>query len=83
MKHYNQMPLNILQIMLEREIIEIAETHNVHIESLSFQEREMYENGGDWCETIDTTMNVNGKLVNYEIEWDCDTEEITTVVKAE
>lgn len=83
MKHYNQMPLNILQIMLEREIIEIEKTHDVHIEAMSFHESDMYQNGDDWCETIYATMNVGGELVDYEFEWDCDSEEITTVMKAD
>jgi hypothetical protein len=68
--------------MLEREIIEIEETHDVHIETLNFHESDLYKNGDDWCETIYTTMRVNSKLMEYEIEWDCDCEEITTVLKA-
>ena len=80
MKHYNQLPLNVLQIMLEREIIEIEKTHNVYLESLLFPKSDIYQNGGDWCETIYATMKVNEDYKVYEFEWDCNDEEITTVM---
>lgn len=81
MKHYNHLPLNVLQIMLEREIIDIEKTHNVYVESISFPESDIYKNGDSWCETIYATMKVNDDDKEYEFEWDCNDEEITTVIE--
>ena len=76
------MKLSTLQIMIEREIIDIEKTHDVYIESLSFQESEMYQQGdGHWCETIYAEVRVDNTTIDYELEWDTEDEEITSVVK--
>lgn len=83
MKHYNQMPLKVLQLMIEREIIEIEKTHDVHVESMRFPESEMYQQGdGHWCETIYAWVKVDNTNIYYELEWDTEDEEITSVIKS-
>jgi len=82
MKHYNHLPLNVLQIMLEREIIDIEKTHDVYVVGLSFPESEMYQQGdGHWCETIYAEVSVDNTTIDYEFEWDTENEEITSVMK--
>ena len=76
------MRLSTLQVMIEREIIDVEKTHDVFIEGLSFPESEMYQQGdGHWCETIYAKVMVNGEVKDYELEWDTEDEEITSVMK--
>ena len=78
---YNRMRLSTLQMMIEREIIDIEKTHDVFVEGLNFPECEMYQQGdGHWCETIYAKVMVNGEVKDYELEWDTEEEEITSVM---
>lgn len=84
MKHYSQLSLKVLKLMIEREIISIEKTHDVWAESIMFSQGEEYQQGdGHWCETIYATVVVGPDTFDYELEWDIDDEKITTVTKGE
>ena len=83
MKYYNQLPLKYLQLMIEREIIAIEETHDVTLVSIEFHDDELYQQGdGHTCQTIYAQVAVEGATICYELEWDTEDEEITTVMRA-
>ena len=82
MVHYKQMPLGILQIMIEREIISIEKTHDVHLLYISVDDDGEYQQGdGHWCESFNVDVEVNGESVGYKLEWDMEEKEITTIMK--
>ena len=83
MRHYNELSLKMLQLMVEREIIGIEKTHDVRACTIQFSNGDMvYEQGdGHKCETIYVEALVDDEMVDYEMEWDMEDEEITTVKK--
>ena len=85
MKHYNQLPLKVLQLIIEREIIGVEKTHDVHLVEIDFDcfgALEPYQQGdGHCCETILVSILVNNETKDYELEWDMEEEEITTIRK--
>ena len=82
MKHYNELSLKMLQLLIEREIISIEKTHCVWASTIQTEaDGGGYTNGGHLCETIVAQVEVNGKMETYELEWDTEECNITTVMK--
>ena len=81
MKHYNQLPLKMLQLLIELEIIRIEKTYDVRAVNIQTEADGGYLNGGTLCEVIVACVSVNGKCKEYELEWDIESEEITTVIE--
>ena len=81
MRHYNELSLKMLQLMVEREVINIEQTHKVWAVNIQTEADGGYTNGGKLCEVIVAQVEVNDKLETYELEWDVEDGEITTVTK--
>ena len=81
MKHYNELSLKMLQLMIEREIISIEKTHDVWAVNIQTEADGGYTNGCNLCEVIVALVKVNNELITYELEWDMEEGEITTITK--
>ena len=81
MKHYNELSLKMLQLMIELEIISIEKTHDVWAVNIQTEADGGYTNGGNLCEVIVALVKVNNELITYELEWDMEEGEITTITK--
>ena len=82
MRHYNELSLKMLQLIIEREIISIEKTHDVWAVNIQTEADGGYDNGGHLCEVIVAHVVVNGEGADYELEWDVEEGEITTVTKS-
>ena len=81
MKHYNELSLKMLQLMIEREVIKIEKTHDVWAVNIQTEADGGYTDGGKLCEVIVSMVNVNGTLYTYDLDWDVEEGEITSIMK--
>ena len=83
MKHYNELPLKVLQLIIEREIISVEKTHDVNVCTIQTSRGGLVYTQGDGhkCETIHAEVLVDEEMYDYELEWDIEEESITTIMK--